>query len=180
MPDSTEFADLALPYLDQLYNSARGMTGNAADAEDLVQETYMKAFASFDRFEPGTNIRAWLYRILTNTYISDYRAKVRRPRMSSTEDLLDTEMAEVDFAEVSAEAAALEGMVDSEIREAMEALPDDFRLAVFLADVEGFSYKEIADMMDTPQGTVMSRIHRGRKQLRGALRDYRTRRGEAR
>lgn len=180
MAEQSDFAEVALPYLDQLYNSARGMTGNAADAEDLVQETYMKAFASYDRFIPGTNMRAWLYRILTNTYISDYRAKARRPRMSSTDDLIDADVVDADLAVVSAEAEALSGMVDSTIREAMEALPDDFRVAVYLADVEGFSYKEIADMMDTPQGTVMSRIHRGRKLLREALRDYRRAEGEAR
>lgn len=180
MAEQSDFAEVALPYLDQLYNSARGMTGNAADAEDLVQETYMKAFASYDRFIPGTNMRAWLYRILTNTYISEYRAKARRPRMSSTDDLIDADVVDADLAVVSAEAEALSGMVDSTIREAMEALPDDFRVAVYLADVEGFSYKEIADMMDTPQGTVMSRIHRGRKLLREALRDYRRAEGEAR
>ena len=180
MAEQSDFAEVALPYLDQLYNSARGMTGNAADAEDLVQETYMKAFASYDRFIPGTNMRAWLYRILTNTYISDYRAKARRPRMSSTDDLIDADVVDADLAVVSAEAEALSAMVDSTIREAMEALPDDFRVAVYLADVEGFSYKEIADMMDTPQGTVMSRIHRGRKLLREALRDYRRAEGEAR
>jgi len=176
--DQQEFADLALPYLDQLYSSARGMTGNAADAEDLVQETFLKAFAAFDRFEPGTNMRAWLYRILTNTYISDYRAKARRPRMSSTDDLIDADLVDADFAAASAEAAALDSMLDSTVREALEALPDDFRLAVYLADVEGFSYKEIAEMMDTPSGTVMSRLHRGRKLLREALRDYRAGEGE--
>lgn len=180
MSDRADFVEVALPYLDQLYNSARGMTGNSTDAEDLVQETYLKAFASYDRFTPGTNMRAWLYRILTNTYISDYRAKSRRPRLSSTDDLIDADVVDADLAVVSAEAEALSGMVDATIREAMEALPDDFRIAVYLADVEGFSYKEIADMMDTPQGTVMSRIHRGRKMLREALREYRTAGGENR
>ncbi len=171
----------AMQYLDQLYGAALRMTRNPTDAEDLVQETYLKAFAAFDSFAEGSNLRAWLFRILTNSYINDYRKKQRRPFESGADDLTDSQLHEVgshDSAGLrSAEAEALDRLADTDIVEAMAALPEDYRMAVYLADIEGFSYKEIAEMMQTPIGTVMSRLHRGRRQLRELLADYAVERG---
>lgn len=175
------FEDEALPFLDQLYGAALRMTRNPADAEDLVQETYLKAFAAYASFTPGTNMRAWLYRILTNTFITSYRKRQRQPWLSSADDLTDSQLHEAEGHTStglrSAEAEALERLVDADVVEAMSALPDDFRMAVYLADVEGFSYKEIAEIMDCPVGTVMSRLHRGRRMLRDLLADYAVERG---
>ena len=166
----------AMGYLDQLYGAALRMTRNPADAEDLVQETYMKAYAAFSQFKQGTNLKAWLYRILTNTFINTYRKKQRSPQESSSEGIEDWQLAHAESHSStglrSAEMDALDRMSDSTIKDAMNALPPDFRMAVYLADVEGFSYKEIADIMGTPIGTVMSRLNRGRTQLRDALADY--------
>ncbi|TBT95251.1 sigma-70 family RNA polymerase sigma factor [Propioniciclava tarda] len=166
----------ALVFLDQLYGAALRMTRNPADAEDVVQETYAKAFASFHQFEPGTNLKAWLYRILTNTYINSYRKKQRQPQLSDGTDVEDWQLhrAEQHTSDGlrSAEMEALDLMPDSVVTEAMNALSPDFRLAVYLADVEGFAYKEIAEIMGTPIGTVMSRLNRGRAQLRRALADH--------
>ena len=166
----------AMAYVDQLYGAAMRMTRNPADAEDLVQETYTKAFAAFRSFEQGTNLRAWLFRILRNTYINAYRKAKREPVSTSADDLSDPQLLEVDARSAggarSAETEALERLGDTEIIEAMQALPEDFRTAVYLADVEGFSYKEIAEIMETPVGTVMSRVHRGRKSLRSLLAQY--------
>jgi RNA polymerase sigma-70 factor (ECF subfamily) len=171
----------ALPFLDQLYGAAWRMTGNNVDAEDLVQDTYAKAFAAFHQFTPGTNLKAWLFRILTNTYISAYRKKKRQPLQGGSDDLEDWQLtrASSNASEGlrSAEVEALEKLTDTEVIDAMQQLPDDFRTAVYLADVEGFAYKEIADIMDTPIGTVMSRLHRGRKQLRDSLAEYAADRG---
>lgn len=171
----------ALPYLDQLYGAALRMTRNPADAEDVVQETFAKAFSAFHTFEPGTNLKAWLYRILTNTYINVYRKRQRQPQIAGGEDVEDWQLhrAEQHTSDGlrSAEMEALDLMPDSAVTEAMNALAPDFRLAVYLADVEGFSYKEIAEIMGTPIGTVMSRLNRGRTQLRKALGDYARERG---
>jgi RNA polymerase sigma-70 factor (ECF subfamily) len=166
----------ALPFLDQLYGGALRMTRNPADAEDLVQETFLKAYAAFDSFTEGTNLRAWLFRIMTNTYINQYRKKQRQPFQTGTDDLSDGDLYEAESHTPrglrSAETEALDRLGDAEVVDALAQVPEDFRLAVYLADVEGFSYKEIAEIMETPVGTVMSRLHRGRKLLRELLEDY--------
>jgi RNA polymerase sigma-70 factor, ECF subfamily len=175
------FSRDALQYLDQLYAAALRMTRNPADAEDVVQETYAKAYASFHQFTPGTNLKAWLYRILTNTYINTYRKRQRQPQVSEGEDIEDWQLARAESHTSgglkSAETVALEHLPDSDVKDALHQLAPDFRLAVYLADVEGFSYKEIAEIMGTPIGTVMSRLNRGRTQMRNLLSDYARERG---
>ena len=175
------FEEDALPYLDQIYRTALRMTRNPTDAEDLVQETFVRAFSAFRSYRQGTNLRAWLFRILRNTYINSYRKAQRTPFTGSADELTDGQLLDIESREGvgarSAEIEALERLGDEDINDALAALPEDFRTAVVLADIEGFSYKEIAEIMDTPVGTVMSRVHRGRKALRGLLEGYAQERG---
>src|SRR5205085_4511892 len=167
--DRSTFTEQAMSYMGPLYSAALRMTRNPADAEDLVQETYLRAYRAFDSFKEGTNLKAWLYRILTNTYINTYRAKKRRPEESDIDDLenfyLYRRLGGLEGASAgrSAEDEVLDHFTETEVKEAIEALPEQFRMAVLLGDVEGFSYKEIAEILDVPIGTVMSRLHRGRK-----------------
>jgi RNA polymerase sigma-70 factor (ECF subfamily) len=178
MADQATFADQAMEHMPALYAAALRMTRNRADAEDLVQEAYLRAYRGFGGFEQGTNLKAWLFRILTNAYINSYRSKQRRPQESELEDVEDLylyhRLPAVDAATRgrSAEADVLERITDAEVKSAIEDLPEQYRLPVYLADVEGFAYKEIAEMLDIPIGTVMSRLHRGRKGLEKRLHDF--------
>jgi RNA polymerase sigma-70 factor, ECF subfamily len=175
MADRARFADQAMDLMPSLYAAALRMTRNPSDAEDLVQETYLRAYRGFGGFQEGTNLKAWLYRILTNTYINTYRAKKRRPDETELDEVEDLYLyrriggLEAAMAGRSAEDELLERFTDVEVKEAIESLPENFRLAVLLADVEGFAYKEIAEILDIPIGTVMSRLHRGRKALQKRL-----------
>ena len=183
MADQAQFAEQAMQYMSSLYSAALRMTRNPADAEDLVQETYLKAYRAFGTFKEGTNLKAWLYRILTNTYINSYRARRRRPEQTDLDDVEDLYLyrrlggLEAASAGRSAEEEVLEHFTEGDVKAAVEALPEQFRMAVLLADVEGFSYKEIADILDVPIGTVMSRLHRGRKALQKTLHDFGQERG---
>src|SRR5215218_4208775 len=183
MADQATFADQAMEYMSSLYTAALRMTRNAADAEDLVQETYLKAYRAFHTFQEGTNLKAWLYRILTNTYINTYRAKKRRPDETDLDEVEDLYLyrrlggLEGATAGRSAEEELLDVYTDDEVKAAIESLPEQFRMAVLLADVEGFSYKEIAEIVDVPIGTVMSRLHRGRSRLQKELYEYAGERG---
>ena len=181
MADRTDFAEQAMQFAPQLYSSALRMTRNAADAEDLIQETYLRAYRGYNNFEEGTNLRAWLFRILTNTYINSYRARQRRPQESELGDVEDLylykRISGLDVASRSAEDTLFDLFTDDEVKKALEDLPESFRLPVLLADVQGFSYKEIAEMLEVPIGTVMSRLHRGRKAMQKALIDFASERG---
>ena len=177
-----QFTEQAMEHMPSLYTAALRMTRNPADAEDLVQETYFKAYRSWNSYQQGTNLKAWLYKILTNTFINTYRAKKRRPEQTELDEVEDLYLyrrlggLEAAQQSRSAEDEVMDLFTDDNVKAAIEALPENFRLAVLLADVEGFSYKEIADILDIPIGTVMSRLHRGRKQLQKALFDVGTRR----
>ena len=183
MADQATFADDAMPLMAGLYSAALRMTRNPADAEDLVQETYLKAYRAYDRFEAGTNLKAWMYRILTNSYINRYRQKQRRPDESDLDDVEDLylyrRVGGLDGASLgrSAEDELLDSIAEADVKNAIEALPEHYRLPVLLADVEGFAYKEIAEILDVPIGTVMSRLHRGRKALQKELYEFAERRG---
>ena len=178
MADQATFANEAMPLMGSLYSAALRMTRNPADAEDLVQETYLRAYRGFGGFREGTNLKAWLYRILTNTYINSYRAKQRRPDESELDEVEDLylyrRLGGLEAASLgrSAEDELMDTFSEAEVKQAVEELPENFRMAVLLADVEGFSYKEIAEILDIPMGTVMSRLHRGRKALQKRLFDY--------
>lgn len=181
MADKTKFVEEALPHAGSLFGAALNLTRNPADAEDLVQETFLKAYRSYESFQEGTNLKAWLYRILVNTFINAYRAKQRRPQETQVEEIGDFylyhKIGNTDDVARSAEEELLNTFTDTEVKKAMEELPEPFRLAVYLADVEGFSYKEIADIMGVPIGTVMSRLHRGRRALHKKLYRYAIERG---
>jgi RNA polymerase sigma-70 factor (ECF subfamily) len=181
--DQADFERDAMEFAPQLYSAALRMARNPADAEDLVQETYLKAYRAYHSFEAGTNLKAWLYRILTNTYINKYRRDSRRPNETDLGEIEDLYLYRRLGSEQSAEAArsvedqVLDGFVEADIKAAVESIPETFRLPVLLADLEGFAYKEIAEILDVPIGTVMSRLHRGRKALQRALWDYARERG---
>jgi RNA polymerase sigma-70 factor, ECF subfamily len=183
MADPATFSDQAMEHMGSLYSAALRMTRNPSDAEDLVQETYLKAYRGFGSYQQGTNLKAWLYKILTNTFINSYRAKKRRPEQTELDEVEDLYLfrrlggLEAVAANRSAEEEVLERFTDSDVKAAVEALPERFRMAVLLADVEGFSYKEIAEILDIPIGTVMSRLHRGRKALQKTLHEFGTQRG---
>jgi RNA polymerase sigma-70 factor (ECF subfamily) len=180
--DKRRFQEEALPLLDSLYAGALRMTRNPADAEDLVQETMLRAYRSFDRFEPGTNLKAWLFRIMTNAYINTYRKRQREPQKVSQDEVEDFDLYQElkdhdpQFS-ATPETIVLDALVDSDITDAIDDLPEQFRLAVVLSDIEGFSYAEMAEIMDVPMGTVMSRLHRGRKALQRRLWDLARERG---
>ncbi|MFD3687982.1 sigma-70 family RNA polymerase sigma factor [Nocardiopsis sp. NPDC058631] len=184
-PESEEqtldFATEVTPFADQLYPTALRMTRNPADAEDLVQETFAKAFANFHQFRAGTNLRAWLYRILTNTFINSYRKKQREPRQDTTDEIKDWQLAAAEAHTSSgmrsAENEVLDHLPDSDIKQALARLPEEFQEVIYLVDIEGYAYKEVAARMGTPLGTVMSRLHRARRQLREMLSDYARDRG---
>jgi RNA polymerase sigma-70 factor (ECF subfamily) len=185
MADRARFADQAMEHMGSLYTAALRMTRNPSDAEDLVQETYLKAYRAYGTFTEGTNLKAWLYKILTNTFINSYRSRKRRPEQTDIDDVEDLYLyrrlggLEAASAGRSAEEEVMDHFTEADVKAAVEALPEQFRMAVLLADVEGFSYKEIADILDIPIGTVMSRLHRGRRSLQKTLHEFAVNRGLA-
>jgi RNA polymerase sigma-70 factor (ECF subfamily) len=169
-----EFEEIAIQYMDPLYSVALRMTRNSSEAEDLVQDAYLRAYRFFDKFEKGTNFKAWLFKILKNIYINKYRKESRKPQMldvSNVEAAGDLEYHETPEEEI------FNKLLDDDVTEALDSLPEEFRLAIILSDLEGFSYKETAEILDCPIGTVMSRLHRGRKLLRENLYEYAKKRG---
>ena len=183
MADQSEFESMAMPFMDQLYSHALRLTKNSSDAEDLVQETYLKGYRAFSSFEEGTNLRAWLFRILTNSFINNYRKKQRGFDEEDLDDLEDMYLhrrlgsTQIPSLGMSAEDMLFERLTEEEIKDAVEGLPTQYREVVLLADVQGFSYKEIADILDIPDGTVMSRLHRGRAKLQKDLLEFASKRG---
>ena len=183
MADQSEFESMAMPFMDQLYSHALRLTKNSSDAEDLVQETYLKGYRAFSTFEEGTNLRAWLFRILTNSFINNYRKKQRSFEEEDLDDVEDMylhrrlESTLTPSLGMSAEDMLFERLTEEEIKDAVEDLPTQYREVVLLADVQGFSYKEIADILDIPDGTVMSRLHRGRAKLQKDLLEFASKRG---
>ena len=179
--DGGQFEQAAMPYLDSLYNTAYRMARNAEDAEDLVQETYLKAYRSFGQFTPGTNLKAWLFKILKNTFINEYRKRQAAPIESDFADIeesFESQLAAEATGQMkNPEETILEGAFDEGVQKALDELPVDYRMAVLLADIEGFSYKEIAEILDIPVGTVMSRLYRGRKLLEAEMLRYARERG---
>ena len=173
---SWDFDSQAMPYLDSLYNTAYRMTRSAEDAEDLVQETFFKAYKYYDKFEEGTNLKAWLFKILKNTFINNYRKRKLEPRSVDFAEIEDSfeRIVRRDNTEQTAdpEAEYFHGVLDDDVKKALDSLPYDYRMVVILADLEDFSYKEIAEILDCPVGTVMSRLYRGRKLLEKALLKY--------
>lgn len=171
-----DFESAAMPYIDSLYNTALRLTRHAQDAEDLVQETYLKAYRYYDKFEPGTNLKAWLFKILKNTFINDYRKRQQRPPQSDFADIEESfeDRISEDVAQKikNPEESYLEGVLDQDVQRALDSLSPDYRMAVVLGDLEGFSYKEIAEILEIPVGTVMSRLYRGRKRLEAAMLEY--------
>jgi RNA polymerase sigma-70 factor (ECF subfamily) len=183
MADQATFSDDAMQFAPQLYSAAMRMTRNPSDAEDLVQETFLKAYRAYHSFQAGTNLKAWLYRILTNTFINKYRKDSRRPNEVDLGVIEDLYLYRRIGSEASAEASrttedrVLDGLVESDIKKAVEELPENFRIPVLLADLEGLSYQEIADILEIPIGTVMSRLHRGRKAMQKTLWEFARSRG---
>lgn len=174
--DQEQFEQAAMPFLDALYNTALRMTRNAQDAEDLVQETYLKAFRHYDKFQPGTNLKAWLFKIMKNTFINDYRKRQLAPPESDfaeIEESFESQLSEEVTRQIkNPEQEALESVLDEDVQRALDELPADYRMVVLLADVEGFAYREIAEILEIPVGTVMSRLYRGRKKLEADMLRY--------
>ena len=183
MADQAEFESMAMPFMDQLYSHALRLTKNSSDAEDLVQETYLKGYRAFSSFKEGTNLRAWLFRILTNSFINNYRKKQRGFEEEDFDEIDDMYLLrrlgsiQNNTLGMSAEDMLFERLTEDEIKDAVEALPTQYREVVLLADVQGFSYKEIAEILEIPNGTVMSRLHRGRTKLQKALLEFASKRG---
>ena len=183
MSAQEQFTADAMQYAPQLFSTALRMTRSRSDAEDLVQETYIKGWRSFHTFQEGTNLRAWLFRIMTNTYINKYNAQKRKGAEVELDDVeelfLYKRLGSIDQSQLSssAEDQMLELFTDDEVKSALEELPEDFRIPVLLSDVDGFSYKEISEMLEIPIGTVMSRLHRGRKAMQKMLYEYARERG---